>query len=70
MLYMEQTNWSKIEHLKRYLEKKSQMKEIFYENIFEDRIVIIYSFNLISLIQTFQWIRKFNPAKAGFFEVK
>ena len=46
------------------------MKEIFYENIFEDMIVIIYSFNLISLIQTFQWIRKFNPAKAGFFEVK
>ena len=28
-------------------------------------IVIAYSFNLISLIQTFQWIREFDPAKAG-----
>ena len=33
-------------------------------------IVIAYSFNLISFIQTFQWIREFNTAKAGLFEVK
>ena len=66
---MEQIHWSKL-NTKTTPRKKFQAKEIFYQNIFKDMIVNVYSFSLISFIQTFQWIiREFNATKAGFLRL-
>ena len=40
---------------------------MFYQSIFKDVVVIVYLLSLISSIQTFQWIREFNPARADLF---